>query len=116
VEISVSATELGGEATPLLGLDQAAAKSNVDSSFENEEVAAHFKQTEPAKSGLARTASKGKEVMKSVGQAVKNSFKGGEKGTTKSVQTTLFGEKLGGGGGAGSAKLKQSTLSFAKVN
>ena len=51
-------------------------------------------------SGLSRTASKGKEVMKSVGQAVKSSLKGFEKGMA----------------GSGNGKLKQSTLSFAKIN
>ncbi|KAK4551503.1 hypothetical protein LTR86_011144 [Recurvomyces mirabilis] len=51
------------------------------------------------KGGLRCTISKGKEVMKSVGQAVRNSLKG-----------------AGSVSGSTSSKFNQTTLSFGKIN
>ena len=87
-EVSISTTEVREETTRLLDEDGLAVASAED------EVIA-----KPAeKSGLHRTASKGKEVIKSMGQAVKSSLKG------------AAGGSVGAGG-----KLKQTTLSFAKM-
>lgn len=70
---------------------------------EHTSAGADLEESKPSLSdnhGLVRTASRGKEIMKSVGQAVKNGFIGLDKGKA----------------GPGNGKLRQSTLSFGKLN
>ena len=88
-EVSASTTEIHRDAH---SLDEEPAPTGAEDDEDTVQVG--------EKSGLSRTASKGKEVMKSVGQAFKKSLKGIEKGTT----------------GSRGGKLRQSTLSFAKLN
>ena len=89
-EVSVSTTEILEE-TQVSGEEPTSAGADDDVPMVDVEE----------KGGLYRTASKGKEVLKGVGETFKKSFKGTEKGASGS-----------GNGG----KLKQSTLSFARIN
>ncbi|KAK3046903.1 hypothetical protein LTR09_011654 [Extremus antarcticus] len=114
-EVSISTTETQEDEAPLIDLapsaietEQLAPLKPVNTTMTEisrptsqgtEASAAPSKHVEAAKSGLSRTASKGKEALKSVGEAFKNSFRGG------SVSS-----------GSGAPKLKQSTLSFGKAN
>ncbi|KAK5164302.1 uncharacterized protein LTR77_009997 [Saxophila tyrrhenica] len=85
-EVSVSTTELLDDEGTL-------GDSEPSSKEAGEEVR---EQAEPSKKGLSRTASKGKDVMKSVGEAVRKGLKGIERAPSGS-------------------KMRQSTLSFAKI-
>ena len=105
-EVSISTTEVHRETTRTI--DEAAtlagadALDREDSTEIPETVSSAESEIQVAeKSGLSRTASKGKEVLKGVGQAVKKSFLGLEKSS---------------GGGDGTGKLKQSKLNFARIS
>lgn len=106
-EVSVSTTEVHRETTRKVGeAPTTAGAENIDredSTEIPETVSSAESEIQVAeKSSLSRTASKGKEVLKGVGQAVKKSILGLEKGVT-------------GTGSGKSGKLKQSKLSFSRI-
>ena len=106
-EVSVSTTEVQKQTTKTFDETPAAAGAEImdreDSTEIPETVSSAESEIQVAeKSGLSRTASKGKEVLKGMGQAVKKSFLGLEKGVA--------------GSGNGSGKLKQSTLNFTRIS
>ncbi|KAK0261956.1 hypothetical protein LTR35_017772 [Friedmanniomyces endolithicus] len=88
-EVSISTIEVCHDGTTGL-LDEEPATIGI----EDEEGASRAQ-----KGGLRCTASKGKEVTKSVGQAVRSSLKG-----------------AGSGSGSATGKLNQTMLSFGKMN
>ena len=110
-EVSVFTTEVRKETTSTFDETPATVSAETmdreDSTEIPETVSSAGSEIQVAeKSGLSRTASKGKEVMKGMGQAIKKSFLGLEKGVTGS----------GSGSGNGSGKLRQSTLNFTRIS
>ncbi|KAK3711892.1 hypothetical protein LTR37_009410 [Vermiconidia calcicola] len=87
-EVSVSTTEVHEE-TRMISEDAGAANA------EDEEPP---RPNDSSKHTLSRTASKGKEVMKSVGQAVKKGLKGGDKGATRRANGQLRQSSIDGQG------------------
>jgi [histone H3]-lysine4 N-trimethyltransferase ASH1L len=105
-EVSISTTEIHKETTRTIDeaptLAEADPQDREDSTEIPETVSSAESEIQVAeKSGRSRTASKGKGILKGVGQAVKKSFLGLEKSS---------------GNGIGAGKLKQSKLNFARIN
>jgi histone-lysine N-methyltransferase ASH1L len=109
-KVSVSTTEVHMQTTRMVDETSATAGAeNLDREDSTEipetvssSSAGSDIQVAEKNSGLSRTASKGKEVLRGVGQAVKKGLLGFEKGGT--------GSKNAGG------KLRQSTLNFTRIS
>ena len=109
-KVSVSTTEVHKETTRLVNEPSTAAGAEMQDREDSTEIpetvssssAGSEIQVADKSSGLSRTASKGKEVLRGVGQAVKKGLLGFEKGGS--------GSKNAGG------KLRQSTLNFTRIN